>query len=139
MMMLAQLIVLTLSTHVGFKKDQMLISWLQSRLFNEILSCVLGCINAPNLSDNLFCYFQKHSRARARQLHVELCALTLDNSSILEYFHKIRTIVDALASIGDLIPASHHIDVILEGLPVDFSPIVSIVESKSGLMDLDEV
>ncbi|KAI5409808.1 hypothetical protein KIW84_055311 [Lathyrus oleraceus] len=55
-----------------------------------------------------------------------------------EYLHKIRTIVDALASICDLVPTSHHINVILEGFPTNFAPAVSVVESKFGLMDLDE-
>ncbi|KAI5409174.1 hypothetical protein KIW84_054833 [Lathyrus oleraceus] len=56
----------------------------------------------------------KQTRPRARQLCVELCALTLDNSSVQEYFHKICTIVYALASFGNSISASHHIDVILK-------------------------
>ncbi|KAI5397587.1 hypothetical protein KIW84_063414 [Lathyrus oleraceus] len=33
----------------------------------------------------------------------------------------------------------HHIDIILEGLPYEFALVVSVVESKFGLMDLDEV
>lgn len=70
---------------------------------------------------------------------MELRAITLENSYVQEYLHKIRTIVDALASIGDLVPTSHHINVILEGFPTDFAPAVSVVESKFGLMDLDEV
>ena len=69
------------------------------------------------LWDHLFNYFQKQTRARAKQLCVRLRALTLDNSSVQEYLLKVRTIVNSLASIGDPIPASHHIDVILEGLP----------------------
>ena len=42
-------------------------------------------------------------------------------------------------SIGDPIPNSHHIDVILEGLPSEYDHVVSVVESKFGDMDLDEV
>lgn len=59
--------------------------------------------------------------------------------SIQDNLLKIRTIIDALASIGDPLPVSHHIDVILEGLPSDFVPVVSVIESKFGIMDLDEV
>lgn len=44
-----------------------------------------------------------------------------------------------LASIGDFIPPPHHIDVILEGLPVDYASIVCVVEIKFGAMDIDEV
>lgn len=41
--------------------------------------------------------------------------------------------------LGDHIPTSHHIDVILEGLTVEHAPVVSIDESKFGVMDIDEV
>lgn len=121
------------------QKDQMLLSWLQSTLSSEILSRVLGCIHAHHLWDRLFSYFQKQTRARVRQLCVELRALTLENSIVQEYLLKIRNIVDALAPIGDPIPCSHHIDIILEGLPSEFTPVISFIESKFGLMDLDEV
>lgn len=46
--------------------------------------------------------------------------------------------MDALASIGDPVPVTHHIDVILEGLPSEYTSVVSVVESKFEDMDLDE-
>ena len=121
------------------QKDQMLLSWLQSTLSSEIMSRVLGCTHTHQLLDRLFTYFQKQTHAKARQLRVELCALTLGNQSVQDYLQKIRTIVDSLASIGDPVPLSHHIDVILEGLPSDYASVVSVVESKFSVMDIDEV
>lgn len=50
-------------------------------------------------------------------LCMEIRVCILDNSAIQEYLLKVHTIVDSLASIDGSIPASHHIDVILEGLP----------------------
>jgi hypothetical protein len=52
---------------------------------------------------------------------------------------RIRLLVDNLASIGDPLPLSQHIDVILEGLPSEFNSVISVVESKFETMDLDEV
>ncbi|KAI5440145.1 hypothetical protein KIW84_025479 [Lathyrus oleraceus] len=46
--------------------------------------------------------------------------------------------VNALASTGGLVPPSHHIDVILEGLPADYASVMFVVESKFGVMDIDE-
>lgn len=54
---------------------------------------------------------------RVRRLCVELHALTLDKLTIQEYLLKVHNIFDSMALIGDPIPASHHIDVILEGVP----------------------
>lgn len=117
----------------------MLLSWLQSMLSSEILSCDLGCSHAHQLWDRLFNYFQKQTRARASQLRVELRVIVLDNFSVQDYLQNIHTIVYALASIGDPIPCSHHIDVFLEGLFVDYTSVVLVIESKFGLMGLDEV
>jgi hypothetical protein len=120
-------------------RDQLLLSWLQSTLTGEILSRMLGCVHAYELWDRLCKYFHKQTRARARHLRVELRAHSLDGSPIKEYLLRIRRTIDELASIGDAIPASHHIDVILEGLPSDYAPVVSVIESRFDLLDLDEV
>lgn len=100
---------------------------------------MLGCSHSHQLWDRLFNYFQRQAHARARQLHVELHALTLGENSIYDYLLSIRKIVDALASIGDHVPSTHHVDVILEGLPSEYASVASVVESKFGEMDLDEV
>jgi histone deacetylase 1/2 len=120
-------------------RDQLLLSWLQSTLTGEILSRMIGCVHAYELWDRLFKYFHKQTRARARHLRVELRAHSLANSSIKEYLLRIRQTVDELTSIGDAIPVAHHIDVILEGLPSDYAPVVSVIESRFDLLDLDEV
>jgi hypothetical protein len=52
---------------------------------------------------------------------------------------RIRLLADNLASIGDHLPLSQHIDIILEGLPSDFNSVISVVESKFETMEMDEV
>ncbi|CAI8588473.1 unnamed protein product [Vicia faba] len=64
---------------------------------------------------------------------------SVEDSSHLHFSLKIRNIVDSLASFVDAIPASHHLDVVLEGFSVEFPPLVFIVENKLGSMNLDEV
>lgn len=125
--------------YAWLQRDQLLLSWLQLTLSSEILSCVLGCTLAHELWGRLFQYFHKQTCVHARQLHVELCAMKLNSLSNQDYLLKIRLIVDALASIGDPLPVSHHIDVILEGLPSEFALVVSVIERKFGIMDIDEV
>lgn len=101
---------------VWLQKDQMLLSGLQSTLSSKILSHVLRCSDTLQLWNHLFSYFQKQTCARARQLRVERHAIMLDALSTQGYFLKIKTIIDVLTSIGDPLPSSHHINVILEGL-----------------------
>ncbi|MCI68376.1 hypothetical protein A2U01_0089637, partial [Trifolium medium] len=47
--------------------------------------------------------------------------------------------IDESNSIGDPLPVNHHIDVILEGLPSEYSPVVSAIESRFDFLNLDEV
>lgn len=120
-------------------KDQMLLSWLQSTLSGEILARVVGCSHAYELWNKLLTYFHKQMRAKARQLRVELRATLLADRTVQDYLLRIRNLIDNLASIGDPIPVNQHLDVILEGLPQEYSPVISVVESKFEIIDIDEV
>lgn len=100
---------------IWLQKDQMLLSWLQSTL------PILGGSHSHQLWNHLFNYFQKQTCAREYQMRVELCTITLYNSSFQYYHLKISTIINSLASIGDHVPPSHHINVIFEGLLADYA------------------
>lgn len=67
-------------------------------------------------------------------LCMEIRACILDNSTVQGYFLNVHTIVDSLASIDVPIPASHHLEVILEGLPSPsvYIPPLSILSSLSS-------
>lgn len=120
----------------------MLLLKLQPTLYREILSRLIGCphTHTHQLWDCLFSYFQKQTHARAHQLCVELHVITLNAPSILDYLLKIRTIVDTLGFIGDPLPSSHHINVILESFfPSDYASVVSVIKSKFDFLDLEEV
>jgi histone deacetylase 1/2 len=121
------------------RQDQMLLSWLQTTLSSEILARFLGSRSSCDLWGKIVSYFQKQMRAKARQLRVELRTTTLENRTVQEYLLRIRLLVDNLASIGDPLPLSQHIDIILEGLPSDFNSVISVVESKFETMEMDEV
>jgi hypothetical protein len=77
-------------------------------------------------------------RAKARQLRVELRSTKLQDRSIQEYLLRIRLLIDDLIAIGDLVPLNHHLDVILEGLPLDFNSVIFVIECRFDTMDLDE-
>jgi len=119
--------------------DQMLLSWLQSTLSSAILARFIGCSHGYELWDKIVAYFHKQMCAKARQLCVELRSTSLANLTVQAYLLRIRDLVDNLASIGDPVPVNQHLDVILEGLPQDFSPVISVVESKFDVIDIDEV
>ncbi|CAJ2642534.1 unnamed protein product [Trifolium pratense] len=121
------------------KKDQMLLSWLQSTLSSEILTRFLGCHHTYELWGKILSYFHQQLRAKARQLRVELRSTTLENKTVKEYLLRIRLLIDNLVSIGDPLPLNQHLDVILEGLPTDFNSVISVIESKFDIIDMNEV
>jgi len=49
---------------------------------------------------------------------------------MLEFLTHIKTIVDKLPSVGNLVPLEEHVDVILEGIPLEYESVISIIESK---------
>ncbi|KAK2454628.1 putative mitochondrial protein [Trifolium repens] len=121
------------------KRDQMLLSWLQSTLSGEILTRFLGSHHSYELWGKILSYFHKQLRAKARQLRVELRATTLENRTVQEYLLRIRLLIDNLTSIGDPLPLNQHLDVILEGLPPDFNSVVSVIESRFDSIEMNEV
>lgn len=56
-----------------------------------------------------------------------------------EYLVRIKALVDSLALVGDHVPDQQHIDVKLEGLPQDFTFVISMIKSKFDSMQLKEV
>ncbi|CAL5186404.1 unnamed protein product [Lathyrus oleraceus] len=120
-------------------QDQWLMTWLQSTLSPSILSRVLGCVHSYELWERILAHFQKLTRAKTRQLRAELRSTTLDDKSVNDYLVRIKALVDSLASVGDPVPDQQHIDVILEGLPQDFAPVISVIESKFDSVELEEV
>ena len=121
------------------QQDQWMLSWLQSTVSSSVMTRILGCTHASQLWQRIQDHFLKLTRARARQLRSELRATTLDDRSVDDYLQRIKHLVDSLASVGDSIPSQQHIDVILEGLPRDYGPVISIIESKFEDIQLEEV
>lgn len=65
----------------------------------------------------------------ARQLRSELCATVLGDSLVDDYLLRVKTLIDELVSVGDPIPLQQHIDVVLEGLPQEYGPVISVIEN----------
>lgn len=112
------------------QQDQWLLSWLQSTILSSVVTRILGCTHASQLWQRIQDHFQKLTHARVRQLRSELRATTLDDRYVDDYLQRIKHLVDSLASVGDSIPSQQHIDVILEELPRDYGPVMSVIESK---------
>ena len=66
-------------------------------------------------------------------------AITLDGKSIDEYLHKIKGYVDELAGVGVPVRHEEYVDALLEGLPSDYAPVISVIESKKRAPSIAEI
>ena len=111
-------------------QDQTLLVWLQSTPSKSALSRVLGSNHSDQVWEKIHKHFSLHTKSRARQLRTKMHAVSLEGKMIDEYLRKIKNYVDELASVGVPVRCEEHVDVILEGLPSDYAPVVFVIESK---------
>lgn len=65
-----------------------------------------------------------HLKVKTRQLRSELKSTKKDTRNIHEYITRIRTIASSLAAAGDNVIDNNLVDVVLDGLPKEYNPIV---------------
>nr|KYP67039.1 Retrovirus-related Pol polyprotein from transposon TNT 1-94 [Cajanus cajan] len=117
----------------------MLLTWLQSTLSKSILSRVIGSVHSYQVWDKVHEYFHTQTKARARQLRTDLRSTTLDGQSMRDFLTQIKTIADELAGVGSPVSLEEYVDAVLEGLPQEYAPVVSVIESKFVTPPIAEV
>jgi len=120
-------------------QDQTLLVWLQPTLSKSVLSCVLGSNHSYQVWEKIHEHFSLHTKSWARQLRTAMRAVSLEGKKMDEYLHKIKSYVDELAGVGVPIRHEEHVDAILEGLPSDYAPVVSVIESKKHTPSIAEI
>ena len=66
-------------------------------------------------------------------------AVSLEGKAMDEYLHKIKGYVDELADVGVLVRHEEYVDAILEGLPSDYAPVISVIKSKKRTPSIAEI
>ena len=84
-------------------------------------------------------YFSLHTKSRAQKLCSAMCTINLDGKSIEEYLCKIKGYVDELAGMGVPVRHEEYVDALLEGLPFDYAPVISVIESKKRTPSIAEI
>jgi len=65
-------------------------------------------------------------------------AVSLDGKSIEEYLRKIKGYIDELVGVGVPVRYEEYVDALLEGLPSNYVPVISIIESKKRTPSIAE-
>ncbi|PNY18109.1 retrovirus-related Pol polyprotein from transposon TNT 1-94 [Trifolium pratense] len=120
-------------------KDQTLFTWLLSTISDGVLPRVLSCRHAYEVWDKIHKYFNSVLKSRARQLRSELKNTKKNSRSVNEYLLRIKSIVNSLVAVGDIVTEQEQVDSILEGLPEEFNSFVMMVYSRFDTPTVEDV
>ena len=83
-------------------QDQIILSFLTSAISKRMISHVANCTTSKQAWTKLETLFASQSKARILNVHFQLAILKKANLSIVDYFHKFQTLIDALAAVNKL-------------------------------------
>ena len=80
--------------------------------------------------------FASQSRAQVINTRMALAATQKGSFSISEYFTKMKTLADAMASAGKKLEDEEIASYILSGLDIEYNPVVSAIAARTEPISL---
>lgn len=71
--------------------------------------------------------FASVSRARVIQIRTQLTSLKKNDMSMVDYFHKVKNLVDTLSAIGQRLPDEEIVSYMLARLNSDYGSLVTSI------------
>jgi hypothetical protein len=76
--------------------------------------------------------FASQAHARIMQVHLQLTTLKKGNTSVTDYFHKMKTLDDTLVACGQPLNDFETVSFLLIGLGLEFDPLVTSINYSCG-------
>jgi len=112
-----------------YQKDQLIISVLVSTL-PDSESHAVGCTTSRALWESLEKMFASQAHAHIMHVHFQLATLKKGNSSVTDYFHKLKTLSNTLATCGQPLNDFEVVSFLLASLGSEFDPLVTSVTTR---------
>lgn len=77
--------------------------------------------------------------ARVCQIQIELCTIALEDCTIVEYCLHTQCLVNTLNALGELISKKEHFEIVLEGLPEEYTSAIGIICSRFDDLNIEDV
>jgi hypothetical protein len=124
-----------------YQQDQLVISVLVSTLFDSYVSHAVGCTYTTSraLWESLEKMFASQAHARIMQVHFQLATLKKGNSSVTDYFHKLKTLSDTFAACGQPLNDFEAVSFLLAGLGSGFDPLVTSMTTRANPISRDDI
>jgi histone deacetylase 1/2 len=121
------------------QQDSALFTWLLSSLSDSLLPTVVNCVHSYQVWNEINDFHSAQMQAQSTQLRSELKSLVKGSLTTSEYLRKIKSIVNTLISIGDPVSFRDHLDLIFDGLPEEFSPLMALVFNRGIPCSINDV
>jgi len=118
-------------------KDQLILNYVLS-ISREILVQVATCTTVVDVWKAIQDMTTSQSRGRVINTRIAL-ATAQKGSSIAEFFSKMKSLVDDMASTGNKLEQEEIASYILTGLDIDFNPVVSAMAARVEPLSLGEL
>lgn len=120
-------------------RDQIALGWILSTTTDAIVGQLTNFVTSTDAWRFLAASYAAHNSARATHLRMQLQTLRKGNQTVTEFLQQITTIVDQLASIGEIISPHEYQTHVFRGLGADFQSLaVAIsVQNQSQAMTRD--
>ena len=120
-------------------KDQQILNYLLSSLSQDIRIEVATLPTTATVWEAIEAMFASQSRARVIKTHMALATAQKGTSTIAEYFSKMRSLADDMASAGKLLEDEEIASYILAGLDIECNPVVSAISARTDPISLGEL
>jgi hypothetical protein len=112
-------------------QDQIIISFLTSAILERMISHVANCTTSKQAWTKLETLFASQSKARILNVHFQLATLKKANISIVDYFHKFQTLIDAFAAVNKPLSDLEKQSLLLAGLGSEYTHLSPLYYNKS--------
>jgi len=119
-----------------FTKDKLILSILLSSMSEDILGQLTQYKTSRAVWDALHTMFSAQNRARTMQLRYQLSHLKKKDMTAADYFQKMKTLADTMASIGNPLQDQEILGYMLAGLGSLYEALVTTVSTRDTPVSL---
>ncbi|MBA0823951.1 hypothetical protein Goarm_020644, partial [Gossypium armourianum] len=121
------------------QQDSALASWLLTFVSTTVLPHLIGLDTSAQIWNAIVSLYGSKSTSRLMFYRRALHSQRKGDLSIREFLMKIKCFCDSLAGCGEVISEHEHITAVLNGLPSEYKPIISIIVASPTLYSLQSV
>ncbi|XP_059429196.1 uncharacterized protein LOC132163015 [Corylus avellana] len=120
-------------------QDQIILGFLTSAISERMISHVASCKTSNQAWTKVETLFASQSKARILNVYFQLATLKKANLSIVDYFHKFQTLIDALATVNKPLSDLEKQLFLLARLGSEYTPFVTFVTTRTDILSIKEI